>query len=143
MQSVTLLRDFSFFFATFFCLLVDDFDGQFDFVGLFVRVEFDEGLEEAVHSRSAGLDEVLKTRFVLGFFTPADGFFALVFVVVLEMEDIGALELESADGGNFELAAVETLGSEDGDGFFSSCVGDGIDLSLDGFFLGAQFAQEG
>ena len=81
-----------FSFASFlFCLLIDDFDGEFDFVGLFVRIEFDEGLEEAVHGGSAGLDEVLKTRFVLGFFTPADGLFTLVFVVVLEMEDIGAL----------------------------------------------------
>ena len=39
--------------------LLNDFDGEFDLVGLFVGIEFDEGLDVAVHDGSTGFDKVL------------------------------------------------------------------------------------
>ena len=123
-------------------LLVDDFDGQFDLVGLFVGVEFDEGFDEAVHEGSAGFDEVLLLDLFAGVLAPFDGLFLLVLVVVSEVKDVGALELEGADVFDFKLTFLEAFGGKDSNGFVGCLGGDRIDLSLDGFFLGAQFAQE-
>ena len=39
--------------------LLNDFDGEFDLVGFLVGIEFDEGLDVAVHDGSTGFDEVL------------------------------------------------------------------------------------
>ena len=38
----------------------DDFDGEFDLVGLFVGIEFDEGFEETGHACGACFSGVLK-----------------------------------------------------------------------------------
>ncbi len=122
-------------------LLVHDLDGEFDLVGLFVWVEFDEGFEEAGHSGSASFDEVLEAEFLFGLCTPVNGFFTFVFVVVGEVKDVGTLELEGADVGDFELTTVETLLGKDGNGFLGGGVNDGVYLSLDGFLLIAQGAQ--
>lgn len=122
-------------------LLVHDLDRQFDLVGLFVGVEFDEGFEEAGHSGSASFDEVLEAEFLFGLCTPVNGFLTFVFVVVREVEDVGTLELESTHAGNFEFTAVLALFGEDGNGFFGSVAADFVYLCLDGFLLGAQGAQ--
>ena len=47
--------------------LVNDFDGEFDLIGLLVGVEFDEGFEETGHGRSARFGGVLRFDFLLGF----------------------------------------------------------------------------
>ena len=117
-------------------LLVHDLDGEFDLVGLFVGVEFDEGFEETGHSGSASFDEVLEAEFLFGLCTPVNGFLTFVFVVVREVEDVGTLELESTHAGNFEFTAVEALFGKAGDGFFGCGVNDLVYLSLDGFSLG-------
>ena len=49
------------------CSLLNDFDGQFDLVGLFVGVEFDEGLQETGHTCGAGFGGVLRFDFLFGF----------------------------------------------------------------------------
>ena len=41
-------------------LLVDDFDGEFDLVGFFVGIEFNEGLDVAGHACGACFSSVLK-----------------------------------------------------------------------------------
>ena len=120
----------------------DAFDGEFDVIGLFVGVEFDEGLEATGHAGGAGFDEVLKAQFVFGFCAPVDGFFAFVLVVVGKIEDIGTLELEGAYSFDIELTAVEAFLGEDGDGFVGGVREDRVNTSLEGFFLGAQGAQE-
>ena len=121
-------------------LLIEDFDGELDFVGLVVGVLVDEALDVAVHERGAGLGLVLEVLFFLVFGAPFDGVFVLVGAEVGEIEDVGSLELEVVvvDG---ELTAVETFGGKDSDGFGFSSVGDFEDTSLDGFFLEAQGAQ--
>ena len=92
-------------------LIKDYFEDEFDFVGFFVGIEFDEGLEQTGHGGGARLDEVLEAQFLFGFGSPAYSLFALVAVEVLEMEDVGALELELANALHVKLAAVETLGT--------------------------------
>ena len=84
--------------------LVNDFDGEFDLVGLFVGIEFDEGLDIAVHDGGAGLDEVLLFDLFFGILTPFDGLFLLVLVVVGKVKDFGALELEGSYSFYFKLA---------------------------------------
>ena len=64
-------------------------------------------------------------------------------MVIGEVKDVGALELERADVRDLELAAVEALFGKDGNGFLSGGVNDGVYLSLDGFLLIAQGAQVG
>ena len=125
----------------FFFFLVDDLEGEFDLVGLFVGVEFGESLEESGHACGTSLDEVLKAQFLFGFRSPVNGFFALVFVVVGEVEDVGALELELAHAGDVELTAVEALVGKISNGFFGGGVNDLVYLRLDGFLLVAQGAQ--
>ena len=122
--------------------LINDFDGEFDLVGLFVGIEFDEGFDVAVHEGGAGFDKVLFLDLLAGILTPFDGLLLFVFIVVGEVEDIGALELEGAEVGDGELAAVSAFGGKDGDGFGGGSIGDRVNTSLEGFFLGAQFAQE-
>ena len=102
----------------------------------------DEAVGDALHlARQSGL--VLATLlFLFVLLPPTDGIFAFVAVVVGHVDDIGALELEGAEVGDGELAAVFAFGGKDGDGFGGGGVRDGFDLSLEGFFLGAQFAQE-
>ena len=131
-------------FSLLLSLLVeaDAFDGEFDVIGLFVGVEFDEGFEETGHTCGAGFDCVLKAQFVFGFCSPFNGFFAFVLVVVGEVKDIGTLELEGAYSIDIELTAVEAFSGKDGDGFIGCLGADFVDTSLDGFFLGAQGAQE-
>ena len=51
----------------FFFFLVDDLYCQFDLVGFFVGVEFDEGFDIAVHDGGAGFGGVLRFDFLLGF----------------------------------------------------------------------------
>ena len=121
--------------------LADDLEREFDLIRLFVGVELFEGLDVAGHDRGAGFDEVLKAQFLLGFRSPVNGLFAFVLVVVGEVEDVGALELELAHAGDVELAAVEALFGKAGDGFFGCGVNDLVYLSLDGFLLDAQGAQ--
>ena len=123
--------------------LVNDFDGEFDFVGLFVGIEFDESLDVAVHDGGTSLDEVLLLDFFASVLAPFDGLLLFVLVVVGKVKDFGALELEGAYSGDGELAAVFAFGGKDGNSFGGGIVGDGFDTSLEGFFLGAQFAQEG
>ena len=97
--------------------LINDFDGEFDFVGLFVGIEFDESFEETGHTCGAGFDLVLKAQFFFGFGAPVDGLFAFVLVVIGKVEDIGTLELEGADVRDGELTAVLPFFGKDGDGF--------------------------
>ena len=141
MQRVSLLRKFLYSFGSFLFSLVNDFDGEFDLVGLFVGVELFEGLDVTGHDRGAGFDAVLFRDFLAGILAPFNRLLLRVFVVVGEVKDVGALELEGADVGDFELAAVESLLGKGGNGFLGGGVNDGVYLSLDGFLLGAQGAQ--
>ena len=77
--------------------LVDTLDRQFDLVGLFVRVELFEGLDVTGHDRGAGFDAVLFRDFLAGILAPFDRLLLRVFVVVGEVEDVGALELDLAE----------------------------------------------
>ena len=121
----------------------DDFDGELDFVGLFVGIEFDEGLDVAGHEGSTGFDEVLLLDFFASVLAPFDGLLLFVLVVVSEIEDIGTLELEGSYSFDLELTAVEAFGCKDGDGFVGCLGGYFVDTSLNGFLLDAQGAQEG
>ena len=68
MQRVSLLRFFlNLFWFFFLFLLVNDFDGEFNLIGFFVRVEFDEGFEETGHACGARFGSVLRFDFLLGF----------------------------------------------------------------------------
>ena len=58
------------------------FDGQFDLVGFFVGVEFDEGFEEATHSRGTRFDDALGYGLLLGFLSVADSLLALILLRV-------------------------------------------------------------
>ncbi len=122
--------------------LVNDFDGEFDVVGGPIGVRGDEAVGDTFHlARQSGL-VLAALLFLLVLLPPADGILAFVAVVVGHVNDIGALELEGAEVGDGELAAVFAFGGKDGDGFGGGSVRDRIDLSLEGFFLSAQFAQE-
>ena len=141
MLACMLASFFLYSFGSFLFSLVDDFDRQSDLVGLFVRVELFEGLDVTGHDRGAGFDAVLLFDLLLGILAPFDRLLLRVFVVVGEVKDVGALELEGADVGDFELTTVETLLGKDGNGFLGGSVNDGVYLSLDGFLLVAQGAQ--
>ncbi len=122
--------------------LVDDFDGEFDVVGGPIGVRGDEAVGDAFHlARQSGL-VLAALLFLLVLLPPADGILTFVAVVVGHVDDVGALELEGAEVGDGELAAVFAFGGKDGDGFVGRLGADFVDLSLEGFFLGAQFAQE-
>ena len=122
--------------------LVNDFDGEFDVVGSPIGVRGDEAVGDALHLTRQGGLVLAALLFLLVLLPPADGILAFIAVVVGHVDDVGALELEGADVGDGELAAVFAFGGKDGDGFGGGGVGDGFDTSLEGFFLGAQFAQE-
>ena len=129
-------------FSLLLSLLIEDFDGEFDVVGSPIGVRGDEAVGDTFHlARQSGL-VLAALLFLLVLLPPADGILAFIAVVVGHVDDIGALELESADVGDGELAAVFSFGGKDGDGFGGGSVRDRIDLSLEGFFLGAQVAQE-
>ena len=115
----------------------DDFDGEFDLVGLFVGIEFDEGLDIAVHDGGASLDEVLLFDFLLGILAPFDSLFLLVLVVIGKVKDFGVLELEGAYSGDGKLAFFKAFGGKDGNGFVGCLGGYFVDTSLDCFFLSA------
>ena len=129
------------FFSLVTFFLVDTLDRQFDLVGLFVGVELFEGLNVAGHDRGAGFDAVLLFDLLAGILAPFDRLLLRVLVVVGEVENVGALELEGADAGDFELTAVEALFGKAGNGFVGSSVNNLVYLSLDGFLLDAQGAQ--
>ena len=121
--------------------LADDLEREFDLIRLFVGVELFEGLDVAGHERSAGFDAVLLFDLLAGILAPFDRLLLRVFVVVGEVEDVGALELELAHAEHFKLTAVEAMLGKAGDGFFGCGVNDLVYLSLDGFLLIAQGAQ--
>ena len=123
-------------------LLVDNLHREFDVVGGPIGVRGDEAVGDTFHLTRQGGLVLAALLFLFVLLPPADGILTFVAAVVGHVDDIGALELEGAEVGDGELAAVFTFGGKDGDGFVCSSVGDRIDLSLDGFLLGAQFAQE-
>ena len=129
-------------FSLLLSLLIEDFDGEFDVVGSPIGVRGDEAVGDTFHlTRQSGL-VLAALLFLFVLLPPADGIFTFVAVVVGHVDDVGALELEGAEVGDGELAAVFSFGGKDGDGFGGGGVGNGIDTSLEGFFLVAQFAQE-
>ena len=102
----------------------------------------DEAVGDALHLTRQGGLVLAALLFLLVLLPPADGILAFVAVVVGHVDDVGALELEGAEVGDGELAAVFAFGGKDGNGFVGCLGGYFVDTSLDGFFLGAQFAQE-
>ena len=108
--------------------LVEALDGEFDFIGLPVRVGGDEGVGDAFHLTCEG-GGILACLVLCGFLLPpALCVFVLVTMVVGHVDDFGSLELESKTIG-YELAAV---GSQ-GEGFLGGLVGDGSDAGFCGF----------
>ena len=97
---------------------VEALDGEFDFVGLPVRMGGDKGVGNAFHLACEG-GGILACLILCGFLLPpALRVFVFVTMVVGHVDDFGSLELEGKAIGR-ELAAV---GSK-GEGFGGCLVG--------------------
>ena len=121
--------------------LVEALDGEFDFVGLPVRVGGDEGVGDAFHLTCEG-GGILACLVLCGFLLPpALRVFVLVSVMVGHVDDFGTLEAESKVIG-CKLAAV---GSQQ-ESFGCGLVGDGSDTGFsrfDGLTEGVELLESG
>ena len=120
---------------------VEALDGEFDFVGLPVRVGGDEGVGDAFHLTCEG-GGILACLVLCGFLLPpALCVFVLVTVMVGHVNDLGTLELECKTIGS-ELAAVGSQRK----GFLGGLVGDGGDAGFcrfDGLTEGVELLESG
>ena len=120
---------------------VEALDGEFDFVGLPVRVGGDEGVGDAFHLTCEG-GGILACLVLCGFLlTPALCVFVLVPVMVGHVDDFGSLELEGKAIGR----ELTTVGSQR-KGFLGGLVGDGSDAGFrrfDGLTKGVELLKSG
>ena len=120
---------------------INALDGEFDFVGLPVRVGGDKGVGDAFHLTCEG-GGILACLVLCGFLLPpALCVFVLVTMVVGHVDDFGSLELESKAIG-CELTSVGCQRK----GFLGGLVGDGGYAGFcrfDGLTKGVELVESG